>query len=58
MEANSGVLIFPINNEALYGNIRLCYLNDRYLGNAARQFINIAREVFTLWQAEPQLVKG
>ena len=41
---NSGVLVFPINNESLYGNIKICYLNDRYLNKAARQFVEIAQE--------------
>lgn len=45
-ETNSGVLVFPINHETLYGNIKICYLNDRYLSKAARQFIDIARETF------------
>lgn len=45
-EDNFGVLVFPVNNEALYGNIKICYLNDRYLSKAARQFIDIAQEIF------------
>ena len=43
-EHESGALIFPIDDEALCGDIRISYRSDRYLTRAARQFIETAQE--------------
>lgn len=44
---NDGALIFPVNDEALCGQIEISYRSDRYLSRAAKQFIEIAHSEVT-----------
>lgn len=43
-EHEACALIFPVEDESLYGHIRISYCNDRYLTRAAKQFIETAQE--------------
>ena len=40
---DDGALIFPVNDEALCGQIKISYRNDRYLSRAAQYFIETAQ---------------
>lgn len=52
MNGNEDVVVFPIHDASLCGNIIIAYLKDKYKGLPLQEFINIAKDVYHIEKPE------